>query len=79
MEVNKADASLLHPPLDETRLVQELVAQYLAHEGYVETARAFAEEMRRDSVALANRTGAAVRTLDPKEDVDAVNRQSELA
>ncbi|KAF2475981.1 ran-binding protein [Lindgomyces ingoldianus] len=39
---------------DETALVHELVSQYLAHDGYVETARAFSEEVVEESRALAN-------------------------
>ena len=77
-EVNKANVASLNPPLDETRLVQELVAQYLAHEGYVETARAFAGEMNEDSMALAKRTGKSVKELGSTEDFDATNRQSKL-
>ena len=53
------------------------MAQYLAHEGYVETARAFAGEMHEDSVALAKGTSASVKEIGSLEDVDAVNRQSE--
>ncbi|KAI9719237.1 MAG: hypothetical protein M1812_003567 [Candelaria pacifica] len=43
-EINATSTASLQPPLDETRLVQELVAQFLAHDGYVETAKAFTQE-----------------------------------
>ncbi|KAF2839409.1 ran-binding protein [Patellaria atrata CBS 101060] len=75
-EINKADVASLHPPLDETALIHELIAQYLAHDGYVETARAFAHEVRAESQALANgNTNATIKELDPADDIDGVNRQ----
>jgi hypothetical protein len=48
----------------------------LAHDGYVETARAFAEEVREESRSLANGSEAGLKYLDPEEDSDAINRQS---
>ena len=68
--------ALLNPPLKETELIQRLIAQALSHDGYVDTARAFATEVHEDSLALSTNTGAAVTDLDPKEDEDAINRQS---
>lgn len=77
--MNKANVASLNPPLDETRLIQELVTQYLAHEGYVETARAFAGEMNEDSAALAKGTDKPVKELGSTEDVDAMNRQGKFS
>lgn len=78
-EINKTSVSSLEPnlqpPLDETALIHELIAQYLAHDGYVETARAFAEEVREESRSLANGSEAGLKYLDPEEDSDAINRQ----
>jgi hypothetical protein len=57
-------------------LIKELVAQFLAHDGYVETARAFAEEVQSEDHAL--RSGSVSSVVDNVavgEDLDAVNRQ----
>lgn len=67
----------LVPGINETQLIQELISQYLAHDGYIETARAFAQEVRQENRNLA--TGANItidaKDLEPKEDTDAVQRQ----
>jgi len=60
----------------ETMLIHDLIAQYLAHDGYVETARAFAEEVLEESRSLADGDESKIRYLNAEEDVDAVNRQS---
>lgn len=69
----------MHPPLSETELLQELVAQFLAHDGYVETARAFAEEVRDETKALQSGRGAPLKDYTVDDDADAVNRQSKPA
>ncbi len=69
----------LQPPLDETRLIQELVAQFLAHDGYVETAKAFTQEVRVESRALQNGQEARYKDLEAEEDHDAVNRQRKFS
>ncbi|KAI9880793.1 MAG: hypothetical protein M1830_000229 [Pleopsidium flavum] len=74
-EINATSASSLHQPLDETALIQELVAQFLAHDGYVETARAFGDEVRAESRALQNGQDSRFKDLGAEEDLDAVNRQ----
>jgi hypothetical protein len=53
-ECGGVDLLLRLPPLDESTLMQELVAQFLAHDGYVDTARAFAEEV--DVSLISDRT-----------------------
>ncbi|KAF2494087.1 Ran-binding protein-like protein [Lophium mytilinum] len=63
------------PQMDETALIHELIVQYLAHDGYVETARAFAEEVREESRSLSNNADPGLKHLDPAEDMDAINRQ----
>lgn len=55
--------------------MQELVAQFLAHDGYVETARAFAEEVRQENSALQNGR-RPLNQYAAEEDLDATNRQS---
>ncbi|ORY16556.1 Ran-binding protein-like protein [Clohesyomyces aquaticus] len=63
------------PRRDETSLVHELVSQYLAHDGYVETARAFADEVMEESRALAGDDSPEIDFMTPEEDHDAINRQ----
>jgi hypothetical protein len=75
-EISLTNASRLHPPLDETALIQELVAQFLTHAGYVETARAFSGELEAESRALQNGENSRFRDFGAEEDLDAVNRQS---
>ena len=55
--------------------MHELVAQFLAHDGYVETARAFAEEVASESAALHGR-GESLKKYEVEEDLEAINRQS---
>lgn len=57
--------------------MHELVAQFLAHDGYVETARAFAEEVAAESGALNGR-GDPLKKYEVEEDLEAINRQSEF-
>jgi hypothetical protein len=64
------------PPRDETTLIHELISQYLAHDGYVETARAFSQEVAEETRALANGDESSIRHLNAEEDIDAINRQS---
>jgi hypothetical protein len=68
----------LSPPLTEPQIIHKLIAQYLAHDGYIETARAFAAEVRQEHQSLAVGTSDAVngQDLEPEEDVDAIHRQS---
>ncbi|KAH0542999.1 hypothetical protein FGG08_002607 [Glutinoglossum americanum] len=74
-EIEATSVASLHPPLSETSLIQALVAQYLAHDGYVETARAFGEEVRTEAMALQCGRRSSTKGLEPKEDFDAINRQ----
>lgn len=77
-QVNLMSTANLHPPLDETSLVQELVAQYLAHEGYVEAAEAFAEETRVESSALELKGNDLATEPVVKEDSDVIHRQGNV-
>lgn len=76
-EINKADPSCLHPPDEEDALIQKLIGQYLAHEGYVETTTAFAEDLRDRQQSLAN-DSQSFATEDAEDDVHAISRQSGL-
>lgn len=77
-EIRQTSTANLQPPLDESSLLQELVAQFLAHDGYVETARAFSEEVAAESAALQNGREEPLKMYEVEEDVEAVNRQSTL-
>lgn len=77
-DVNSTATPNLDAPFDETGLIQELVAQFLAHDGYVETARAFAQEVQAESTALQNRP-SSIKQYTAEEDLDAINRQRMLA
>lgn len=61
---------------DDTLFVHQLIQQYLAHDGYVETARAFSDETIEEARALANDNDDSVHQREPIEDVDALKRQS---
>lgn len=54
------------------------VLQFLQHDGYLETARAFAEEVHAEKKALSLDPNAVVHGFDVKEDEDAGHRQREL-
>jgi hypothetical protein len=76
-EINRPHSANTVASTDETQLIHKLVAQYLAHDGYVETARAFAEEVVDEARALANDDNATVPYREVVEDLEALNRQSE--
>lgn len=65
--------------MNEADLVQTLVLQFLQHDGYVETARAFAEDMRVQKEALNMDPDIIVDGINIKDDEDANNRQSKIA
>lgn len=69
----KTEASVLG---GEDALIHRLVGQYLAHDGYVETARAFSDEIVDEARALANDKEADIPYRTAVEDLDALNRQS---
>ncbi|KAJ6104147.1 SPla/RYanodine receptor SPRY [Penicillium sp. IBT 18751x] len=73
-EINNTSTDTLQPPLDESTLLQELVAQFLAHDGYVETARAFAEEVATETAALQNGQQEPLKKYEVEEDREAINR-----
>jgi hypothetical protein len=62
--------------MDETDFIQGLVTQYLTHDGYVDTARAFREETLEEARALVTDGAAEPSSVEVEEDVDAINRQS---
>ncbi|TAQ88082.1 hypothetical protein B7494_g3622 [Chlorociboria aeruginascens] len=74
-EIKDTSTEDLAPPLNETELIQSLVLQFLTHDGYVETARAFAEELHSEKKALSLDPHAVIHGCDIKEDEDAAHRQ----
>ncbi|KAL9007669.1 MAG: hypothetical protein Q9173_007115 [Seirophora scorigena] len=74
-EISATSISSLHTHRDETSFLKELVAQFLAHDGFVETARIFAQEVRDESRALQFGNHAFQDELSTEEDLDASNRQ----
>lgn len=75
-EINNHPTAGLCPSLDEAALIQALVSQYLAHDGYVDTARAFSDDVQNEARALVSGRPDNIKSLDLKEDTDAINRQS---
>ncbi|KAL8731845.1 MAG: hypothetical protein Q9166_003129 [cf. Caloplaca sp. 2 TL-2023] len=67
--------SSLHSQTDEGSFLKELVAQFLAHDGFVETAKVFADEVRAESRALELDADASLPEISIEEDLDASNRQ----
>lgn len=74
-EIETTETSLLVPGMNETDLVQSLVLQFLQHDGYIETARAFAEDMQSQKEALTLEPSAAGVGVNIRDDEDANNRQ----
>ncbi|KAI0838710.1 SPRY-domain-containing protein [Hypoxylon sp. FL0890] len=66
---------LVSPPMGETELIQQLVLQFLQHDGYVETARAFAEEIHAEKQALQIDQRTPVPGISIRDDEDAHHRQ----
>jgi len=73
-EISKADVSSLHPPDNEDALIHKFIGQYLAHEGYVETAKAFARDVHDKQQSLSSNP-QPFRLPDSDDDIHAINRQ----
>ncbi|KAL8932571.1 MAG: hypothetical protein Q9211_006236 [Gyalolechia sp. 1 TL-2023] len=74
-EIHATSSTSLHSLPDESSFLKELVSQFLAHDGFVETAKAFAEEVRTESRALQFSTEISASEPSLEEDLDASNRQ----
>ncbi|KAK4895336.1 hypothetical protein LTR27_006679 [Elasticomyces elasticus] len=72
--IAKADVSTLHSPDDESTLIHKLISQYLAHEGYVDTAKAFAKDVHDQEQSLSD-DPHPFSAPDSDDDIHAVNRQ----
>lgn len=73
--INSVNTSLLAPPLTEDDFIKELVAQFLRHDGYVDTAKAFSQDVQSASKALNKGMEAPLGRFSIQEDLDATNRQ----
>lgn len=79
-EINRTEfTSSAASATDETQFIHRLISQYLAHDGYVETAQAFSEEIVDEARALANDDDSTIPYQELVEDVDALNRQSKFS
>ena len=72
--INGAEVSSLHPPDNENALIHRIIDQYLAHEGYVETTKAFARDAQDRQQILSN-TYQPVEFTTDEDDVQAITRQ----
>ncbi|EFR02972.1 ran-binding protein 10 [Nannizzia gypsea CBS 118893] len=73
--IQMTELSTLHPTLDESEFMQKLIAQFLAHDGYVETAKIFAQEVQDEKRALQSSGEVSWKGLEVEDDIDAINRQ----
>ncbi|GKT99764.1 spry protein [Fusarium langsethiae] len=73
--IQATDGSAIIPEWSETNIIQHLVLQFLQHDGYVETARAFAEDMAIQKEALNLDPNSVVAYQSDRDDEDANNRQ----
>ncbi|MCJ1476409.1 hypothetical protein MMC13_005075 [Lambiella insularis] len=73
--INSIDTGSLAPPLAEDDFIKELVAQFLRHDGYVDTAKAFSQEVQSASKALNKGVENPIDCFSIQEDLDATNRQ----
>ncbi|EPS42552.1 hypothetical protein H072_3482 [Dactylellina haptotyla CBS 200.50] len=75
-EINEAVVDKLCPPLGEAALIQSLIASYLQHDGFVETANAFAQDLQAEQNALNSGTSEVAKPIELMEDKDALRRQN---
>jgi Ran-binding protein 9/10 len=73
-EIRKTDVSSLHPPDDEETLIHKLVGQYLAHEGYIDTAKAFARDVHEKQQSTSSNP-QPFQLPESDDDIHAINRQ----
>jgi hypothetical protein len=73
-EINLTSIAKLQPPLSEDALIKQLVSQFLRHDGYVDTAKAYAKEMAAESKALMKESDG-LPDFSGQDDTDAINRQ----
>ncbi|CAK7199016.1 hypothetical protein SEUCBS139899_001684 [Sporothrix eucalyptigena] len=74
-QILEANTENLGSASSETDLVQQLVLQFLQHDGYVDTARAFAKEVQAEKTALNIDADRPMRAYNVADDEDANKRQ----
>lgn len=74
-DIRNTDTTTLHPPDHESTLIHNLIGQYLAHEGYVETAKAFATDVNAQQSSLLSSEAKLLQLPNSEDDVHAANRQ----
>jgi len=74
-EIAATDTSKLEPEMSESDLIQTLVLQFLQHDGYVDTAKAFAEEVNQGKQAMRQSLDPALEDMTAHDNEDAGNRQ----
>lgn len=73
-EIADTDTSRLDQ-MPESDLLQTLVLQFLQHDGYVDTARAFGGEIGKEKQAMRQDSDPTVEDSTIHDNEDAVNRQ----
>ncbi|KAL1958827.1 hypothetical protein VTO42DRAFT_3664 [Malbranchea cinnamomea] len=73
--IKETQLSNIHPSYDENTFIQKLVSQFLTHDGYVETAQVFAQEVKKEAAALKNGRAPPLQDHNVEQDIDAINRQ----
>ncbi|KAK6344811.1 hypothetical protein TWF718_006765 [Orbilia javanica] len=73
-EISDSQVESLCPPLDEASLIQSLISSYLQHDGFVETAKAFAQDLQAEQNALSS--DGKSKPLELMEDENAIHRQN---
>ncbi|KAF3122305.1 hypothetical protein TWF703_001451 [Orbilia oligospora] len=76
-EISDSQVESLCPPLDEAALIQSLISSYLQHDGFVETAKAFAQDLQAEQNALSN--NGKSKPIELMEDENAIHRQSQIS
>ncbi|KAM0333056.1 hypothetical protein ACHAQA_001713 [Verticillium albo-atrum] len=74
-EIARTNTASLANNMKETDLIQTLVLQFLQHDGYVESARAFAQEIHGEKKALSLDPDAVIDDINVKDDEHATKRQ----
>jgi Ran-binding protein 9/10 len=77
-EISRHKADKLVPGLNEDSLIHKLVLQYLSHDGYVETAAAFAQEVNKEKQALDTAQPGSGIQVPAADTTEAVYRQGKV-
>jgi hypothetical protein len=72
-EISKTNISASNPRDDEDILIKNLVSQYLAHDGYVETAKTFSKEVIDADQSLSDKR--PYQLCSEEDDIHAIQRQ----